>query len=346
MIDYFEEDLNLVFDNTKDFWKEINNKTIFITGGTGFFGIWFQMSFIFINRKLNLNSNLIVLTRSKKKFLEKNPWINQYDEISFKEGDVTDFDFFDENVDYIIHAATDAKNSQNLEQALTTFNTVVNGTKRVLDFATLKKVNGFLLTSSGAVYGPLPISLDQVSEDYIGGPRTIHPDSIYGEAKRMAEVLCSSYYKFNKIPVKIARCFAFIGPFLPLNAHFAAGNFIQSVLSKKDIIIKGNGTPLRSYMYSSDLMIWLWTILFKGEENQAYNVGSDESISVFDLAVLISNLNGESRMKILVQEGLPEQQFNVYVPDISKAKLDLNLALLVSIEDSIYKTLKFNNSLF
>jgi nucleoside-diphosphate-sugar epimerase len=342
MLKYFEDDLNLVLDNTKDYWKEIENKTIFITGGTGFFGIWLIMSFIFINRKLKLNSKIILLTRNKGKFISKYEWINEYSEIIFLEGDVTSFDFIHDQIDYIIHAATEASLKLNIEEPLTMFETIVSGTKRVLEFARIKKVNSVLFTSSGAVYGAQPSTISNIKEDYIGAPNVTDLTAVYGEGKRMAEVLCSVYHKHYGLSVKVARCYAFIGPLLPLNTHFAAGNFIQNLLDGDDIVIEGDGTPTRSYMYSADLAIWLWTILFKGSKYGIYNVGSDKAISILELAKVVSNCDDSKFRKIIVKSPKLNKSIMQYVPSIDKAKEELKLNIYTDLETSIKKTIKYN----
>lgn len=344
MLEYFEDDLGLILDKTADCWGDAGGKSIFITGGTGFFGIWLIMSFVFINRKQELNSNIILLTRDADKFIAKYPWIKQYSEISFLEGDINNFEFIDDHIDYIIHAATDASVKLNLEQPLTMFETVVNGTKRILEFARLKNVKSFLLTSSGAIYGKQPSELENISEDYTGAPLTSDPASVYGEGKRMAEVLCSVYSKQFNIPVKIARCYAFIGPFLPLDAHFAAGNFIKDLLSDNDIIIEGDGTPYRSYMYAADLTAWLWIILFRGKNNRPYNVGSDKSLTISMLAQMIAENGNSGKSKVIIKKpdaGLPAQR---YVPDVSRAMNELGLSVYTDLKSSLKKTIQFNRN--
>jgi nucleoside-diphosphate-sugar epimerase len=342
MIEFLQDDLNLILGNTSDSWKEIKDKTFFITGGTGFFGIWLIMSFIFINRKLKLNSKVIVLTRNKNLFLNKNKWLIEYSEIIFLEGDIINFDFINEEIDYIIHAATEASVKLNVEQPLSMFETVVNGTKRILEFAKLKKVKSFLFTSSGAVYGSQPSSIENISEDYYGAPNVSDPTSVYGEGKRMGEVLCSVYYSHFDLPVKIARCYAFMGPYLPLDSHFAAGNFIGNIIRGEDIVIEGDGTPIRSYMYSADLVIWLWTILFKGENNCPYNVGSDKSISISELANFISAQNSSNSIKVIIKKPRSNNQPLRYVPNIDKATKKLKLRIYTSLDTCVNKTIIYN----
>jgi dTDP-glucose 4,6-dehydratase len=344
MLHYFSADLDQILDLTKSCWSEKKNKTIFISGGTGFFGIWLQMSFIYINRKLNLNSKLILLTRDKDKFLSKFPWINDCHEVKFVEGDINNFVFIDESIDYLIHVATDASVSLNIEKPLIMFETVVNGTKRILEFARLKGVKSFLFTSSGAVYGKQPSDLRHITEDYLGAPIANDCTAVYGEGKKMGEVLCAVYNKHYNLPVKIARCYAFSGPFLPLDGHFAFGNFIKNVLDGNDIIIEGDGTPYRSYMYASDLMVWLWTILFKGKSNYPYNVGSHEEITIEELARLVVRVSGKHETKIKIRSEKCNDKPLRYVPSINRAETELNLKLYTSLSDSIQKTLQFNRS--
>jgi nucleoside-diphosphate-sugar epimerase len=342
MLDYLEDDLKDVLNNTVDCWANLQHKTIFITGGTGFFGIWLQMTFIHANRELNLNSNMILLTRDRQKFLKNYPWITNYEEIKFVEGDITDFEFFEGNVDYIIHAATEASVKLNLEEPLIMFNTIVNGMQRILDFAKFKSVQSFLFTSSGAVYGKQPSAIDCLPEDYIGGPVTNDSSSVYGEGKRIAEVLAAVYYKHHNVPVKIARCYAFIGPFLPLGGTFAAGNFIKNLIDKENIVIEGDGTPFRSYLYAADLMTWLWSILFKGQNNRPYNVGSDKAISISELANLVMTHDLKNELQVIVKSPPGQGDPLRYVPDISRASNELGLQINIDLALALQKTIDFN----
>ena len=164
------------------------------------------------------------------------------------------------------------------------FETCAFGTRRILEvLATKSSKVRLLLLSSGAVYGRLPAGMLSVSEDWSGAPDPLDPASAYGEGKRVSELLCSMATAMNPdFEVAIARCFAFVGPHLPLDKHFAIGNFISAALRGEDIQIHGDGTPLRSYLYAADLSYWLWVMLFDAPSNRAYNVGGSEGISIQD----------------------------------------------------------------
>jgi dTDP-glucose 4,6-dehydratase len=341
MQSYFEDDLKMILRNTKDCWGNLSNKTIFITGGTGFFGIWLLMSYLYANKTLTLNSNIILLTRNKNKFLNRYFWVNNYPEVSFIEGEIHDFQFPDFPIDFIIHAATEASAKLNEEEPLKMFNTIINGTKRVLDLAKLKNIKSILLTSSGAVYGKQPSEIEYLSENYLGAPIPSDYTSMYGEGKRMSEVLFSTYHHQYKLPVKIARCYAFIGPYLPLDSHFAAGNFIRSVINREDIIVNGDGTPFRSYLYAADLAVWLWKILFNGNINSPYNVGSNQSINIYDLAKIIAKSDPKYNKKIIVKKLKSDSESLRYVPCTRKAKNELGLEIFTNFNKSLTKTLEF-----
>jgi dTDP-glucose 4,6-dehydratase len=336
-----DEDIQQIFQQTTPLWENLRNQTVFLTGGTGFFGVWFQHSFIYSNRRLKLNAKMIILTRRKSSFYAKYPELVDQPEISFIEGDIADFIYPEERINYIIHAATEASVKLNAEMPIRMFDTIVNGTKHVLELARRDSVKSFLFCSSGAVYGKQPSDITHLPETYNGAPETMDALAVYGEGKRMAEVLCAVYHKHFSIPVKIARCYAFLGPYLPLDTHFAAGNFINQLLAGQNITVSGDGTPFRSYLYPSDLMIWLWTIMMNGQSNYPYNVGSDHELTIEDLAGLIVRFDktNETQINILTEKSTnPPAR---YVPSVDRAKIELGLTINVNITEAINKTLSF-----
>jgi dTDP-glucose 4,6-dehydratase len=334
-------DLDHVLEHTRELWEELRGGRIFITGGTGFFGCWLLESFAWANYRLGLNASALILTRSLEAFKKKAPHLAAHPSILFHSGDICSFDFPLGSFSHIIHAATESSTRLSAQSPLNLFDSIVSGTRHTLEFARECGAGKFLLTSSGAVYGSQPSGMTHIPEEYLGAPDSTLPSSAYGEGKRAAETLCALYSKQYGIEAKIARCFAFVGPYLPLDAHFAIGNFIRDGLNGGPIIVLGDGTPRRSYLYASDLAIWLWTILFKGQSCRPYNVGSDESISIIEVA---NRVAAQFPKKVEIEiRGMPDPSkfLEQYVPDTKNTKSELGLYAWVSLDTAIQKSIRF-----
>lgn len=336
MLPLADRDLNHILDYTRELWDVFRGERVFITGGTGFFGTWLLESFLWANQQLHLGSSITVLSRSPKTFLDQMPHLKERKDLFWIQGDIVDFSFPEGSFSFIVHAATEASAKLNRENPLKMFDTIVDGTKRTIEFAESHGAKKFLLTSSGAIYGKQPPELERIPEDYLGAPNPLDRLGVYSEGKRAAEMLCA--ISASSCEKKIARCFAFVGPHLPLDAHFAIGNFIRDAMRGGPILINGDGTPLRSYLYASDLAIWLWTILINGQHLRPYNVGSAESISIGDLAKLVSTITkGNPEVKIMqkpVSGAVPER----YIPSIDRFKSDFKIHDIVRLDDAILNT--------
>jgi nucleoside-diphosphate-sugar epimerase len=338
------QDLDLILNETQTLWKEISNQHLFLTGGTGFFGCWLTESFLHINRTLQLNAHLTVLTRDPGAFARKCPHLAADPALTLLAGDVRTFSFPSGDFPFIIHAATEASVKQSTEQPLEMLTTIIDGTARVLDFAATHGARKLLLTSSGAVYGKQPPAITHTPEDYVGAPDPLNPANVYGVGKRASEQLCALNAHATGIEIKIARCFAFVGPHLPLDAHFAIGNFIRDALHNQPIAIAGDGTPLRSYLYAADLAIWLWTILFRAPSMQAFNVGSEEAINIRDLAHIVTATLDPALAIDIAKIPTPGATPAQYVPSTQRAQKLLGLKQHISLPEAIRRTAAWHTS--
>jgi len=332
------DDLDHILKHTSSLWEELKGKNIFITGGTGFFGCWLLESFAWANDKLGLNASSLVLTRNPDAFRQKAPHLAAHAAINFHVGDVRSFDFPKGEFSHIIHAATESSTRLNEENPLLMVDTIVQGTRHTLEFARHCGAKKLLLTSSGAVYGKQPPDLTHIPEDYVGGPDPMDPRSAYGEGKRLAEHLCAIYAKQYGFETKIARGFAFVGPYLPLDIHFAIGNFIRDGLQGGPILVKGDGTPYRSYLYAADLAIWLWTILLRGEPCRPYNVGSAEALTIAELAHVVARIFTPPVAVQIAKAATPGQPAERYVPATQRAETELNLHQWITLPEGIQRT--------
>lgn len=336
-----EEDLRGILERGTSLWPSLKGARFFITGGTGFIGTWFLESLVRLNEHLHMDMQAVVLTRDAEAFAKKAPHIARHPGITLLVGDIKNFTFPEGKFSIVIHGATDASAKQLAEDPVQMFDTIVGGTRRTLDFAVQAGVKNFLFLSSGAVYGEQPAHIQHWSETDYNGPDCSNAGSAYAEGKRAAELLCALYARQHGIESKLARCFAFVGPNLPLDIHFAIGNFIRDVMAKKTIQVNGDGTPYRSYLYAADLTFWLWTVLVNGKTSTPYNIGSDEAISIGELAALVDRTLGGSGVSVREKPkaGVSPKR---YVPSVTRAKTELGLTQTVTLEQAIIKTARWH----
>lgn len=333
-------DLDHILTHTEGLWEELRGKHLFITGGTGFFGCWLLESFAWANDKLGLNASALVLTRNYDAFQKTAPHLAANPAIKFHIGDVRNFDFPKGKFSHIIHAASASAVGKFMNEDPTLrFDTIVNGTRHTLDFAVKCHAMKFLYTSSGNVYGKQPSSMRHIPEDYSGAPAPDDPNAALGVGKRAAEFLCMSYSKKYDIETKIARCFSFVGPYLPLDIHYAIGNFIRDALNGDPIQVNGDGTPYRSYLYAADLAIWLWTILFRGESCCAYNVGSEEDMTIAELANAVAQSFQKPVEVRIAKLPKPNSPPDRYVPSTKRAQKNLGVRQIVDLRTAIKRTI-------
>lgn len=333
-----EADLLAVLEQTEPMWDAMRGERIFLTGATGFFGAWLLETFAYANRRLGLKAQAVALSRRPESFRAKMPHLFADESIALHAGDVRDFAGPEGRFRYVVHAATEASAKQLAEAPAEMLSTILAGTERTLAFAAKHGAERLLLTSSGAVYGRQPAEVVQLPESYTGAPDCTQAGSIYGEGKRASELMCALYASQHGLECTIARCWAFCGPHLPLDTHFAIGNFIADVLAKRPIRIGGDGTPTRSYLYAGDLATSLWTMLFRAPSLVAYNVGSSQSMSILELAEAVREALGSHVPIELAKQPAPGAPVSRYVPLVAKIEDELGVRETVQLRETIRRT--------
>lgn len=322
-------------------WETLEGD-VFLTGGTGFVGSWLLEALLAAIDAGRVGSRVHVLTRDPAAFERRRPHLALHPAMRLHRGDVRDFGDLPLRPALVIHGATEASASLNAADGRTMLETIVDGTRRTLAFAEATGARRVLLLSSGAVYGPQPAALPLVDETYGGGPSCVDPLSAYAEGKRMAELRAVLSQRAGGPEVLIARLFAFVGPYLPIDRHFAAGNFVRDALDGGPIRIQGDGTPLRSYLYGADMAAWLWTILLRGEPGRPYNVGSEAAIAIADLARAIAVAAGPTISVEIAQTPRCGELPARYVPATARARQELGLHEAVGLEEAIARTLAWH----
>jgi dTDP-glucose 4,6-dehydratase len=321
---------------------DLRGKRILITGGTGVFGSWLLEALVAANEHYALDLSVTILTRSPERFNRLRPHLANDAAVTLVQGDVRTWDIGSLHFDYIIHAAAESHKLSGTR--LDMVETITDGTRRLLAAAVKASCASFLFVSSNAVYGRAPTAYDFIPESCTSGPRVTDDTVDYDESKRMAEALCMLYFREHGLSTKIARCFPVVGPYLPLDAHFAIGNFIGNALKGEPIVVKGDGTPERSYLYLADLAVWLLTILAKGEAGEVYNVGSEEAVNVAELASQVSTCVEPTVPVRVLGSAVSGTGVSRFVPSTELAQRKLGLTASYSLEQALKSTIAYHNS--
>jgi len=303
-------------------------KRIFITGGTGFFG----KSLLAAHR--GDSRELVVLSRDPDGFLRNNPEFVGLPAVTLVSGDVRNFEFPPGEFHAVLHAATPTGARLEAENPAEMRSIIFDGTKRILEFCRKRNVSRLLFISSGAVYGPQEPECERMGEEH-----PCRPATAYGKGKLEAERLCFD----SGIPAVIARCFAFVGLYLSLDAHFAAGNFLRDALLNRPVEVRGDGRPLRSYLDASDLVRWLWTLLESGKPGRVYNVGGGDAVSIAELARLCAELRTPA-LPVHVADLPGAGPAPRYVPDISRVRDELGLIPSVDLAAAFRNAFEFHRN--
>lgn len=317
----------------------LGGASLFVTGGTGFLGRALLRYWLTLFGEGAAVPSVTILSRSTQAFLGRYPEFQDQPWLRFHTGDILDPETLPkgQNLTYVLHAAADSTLGPQIAPLLR-YDQIVDGTRNMLNFALASGALRFLFISTGGVYGPQPSDIESIPEDYHGMPDPLNPANAYSVAKRVAEHLCALYQNQHGLATVIARCFAFVGPDLPLDVHFAIGNFIRDALTSEAITVDGDGSPLRTYLDQADLAHWLVTLLERGKAGEAYNVGSDEVVRIAELAHLVRNLLAPDKPVHILSAAIDTACRNRYVPDIRKAWEELGLRVTIPLVEAIRRT--------
>ncbi len=345
-----QKEVDEVVLDLESLWHELRGARIFFTGATGFFGMWLLETLLAANARHALGVEVVVLSRDPTAFARKQPQLAAHPAIHWVRGSVTELDAAlvarelggaDPRFDVVVHLATESDNAATLRQPHLATEVIADGTRRVLEFAVVSGVRRMLFTSSGSVCARIARPGELLTEEHPAASAPLDSATAYGisgAAKRTAEALCSAFALKQGLAVSVARCFTFAGPGMPIDGKFAFGNFLRDALANRPIVIQGDGVPVRSYLYATDLARWLWTILLRGTPGRIYNVGSEYAVSVRELAEAITR-ETVAKVKIEIRgKARPAASADFYVPSTERARTELGLNERIALIESIRRT--------
>jgi nucleoside-diphosphate-sugar epimerase len=307
--------------------------TLLIIGGTGFFGKSILDSFKRDKLRPWKISKVIVMSRNVLQFKKCYPELISKG-VEFFVGDISKVNELPK-ADIVIHAAASTDASKYLINSDAEKNNIIAGSVNYCRLALkFHKNSKIVFCSSGAVYGHQSPSIKFLKEDGVFGDvsKLDEAKKTYAYAKRDSEIVMKQLGEKN-LNVTIARCFTFIGKYLPLDKHFAIGNFIANGVNGEDIDVKTDSLVFRSYMYADDLVFWLMTLAINANKDcPIYNVASDQEIEIRELANIVAKI-----LKVNVKSLKNKNHLKIdrYIPSVEKAKKELGLTNRYSITDSI-----------
>ena len=333
-------DIEVIIQTSVSDLEEIVNKPLVITGASGFVGTWLTLSWVAARKRLNGRGQLLITSRNPQSLLPLVNVIDSRSPVTALSSDIRNLhipsEFRNGN---LIHAATPASAALNASDPAAMLKIIIEGQERVIVEA-VRMNNRLLFLSSGAVYGRQPLDLSHLAETWEGAPQIGDSNSAYHEGKRVAELMGNIAATKQGLHFISARLFAFIAPFLPLGTHFAAGNFIRDALSSNQIEIQSGGGSVRSYLYATDLCSGLWALLARGETGSAYNIGSDQDITIKELAIKVAWLAG-TNARVNVRGLDTPQNVSRYVPSLERLHNEIGIKQSISLEQSLKRTISW-----
>lgn len=290
-----KEDLKTIIESKLIAWEKIDNHSIIITGATGLIGSILVRALLLRNEicHANIKMKLVVRNRESAQAIFGDDANITYIEESVENCEIKG------KADYIIHGASPTKSKFFIEKPVETIDTIVKGTKNILEIGKELKIKSMVILSSMEIYGKL--QTNETTEDQLGYIELLNTRSSYSEGKRMAELYSYSYFKEYGVPVKIARIAQTFGAGISPNENRVYKTFLDSILEEKDIIIKSTGKTKINYSYTTDTILGILYILIKGEAGEAYNiVGPKTNMTILDSAQWLIQEFGKKGTKVVI----------------------------------------------
>lgn len=321
-----EEDLRRVLEQTGELWSEAR---VLFTGASGFFGSWMLETFLYAGTQLNLPLRAVAVTRDAQRFSQHLPHLAGDSRVELLESDVAVMPVPDGPVDFIVHSLFAPAPLPEMESHYEM------ATGRLLGIAAEKRVRGCLLCSTGAVYKPAR-ECSPIPENW---PRFRVGDPLsYPRIRAQVEDQWEAGFFSQGLPATIARGFAFVGPRLPLDGQFAVGNFLRDALAGGPVTVRGDGSPVRSYLHAADLAVRLWTILVRGQPGSIYNVGSGAATTIGEAARAVAGLvHPPADVRVLREDPVS----SYYVPGTERFDLAFPLPPPIPFSEALERTWKW-----
>lgn len=325
-------------------WDTFKNKTILVSGAAGFLPAYMIETLLYLNSTRQLNIRIIGLVRNPEYARARYSHYSDDKSLDIISHNVCDAISIDEDIDYIVHAASHATPKLFQADPVGTISANVIGTNNLLQLAVNKRVECFLFFSTSGVYGHVNPDCYPIKEDCYGYLNPMDIASCYIESKRMGENMCVAWMHQHGVPVKIVRPAITYGPGVKLDDGRSFADFISNILDSQDIVLFSDGKVLRNYCYLADATLGFFTVMLKGRIGEAYNIATDHEISIIELArLLANNVFPELNLKVVMKADQSKNYLRMNFPrtavDITKAQ-SLGWKLSFPIREGFRRTVE------
>lgn len=337
---YPARDLGQVVEQVGLRWATLDGARILVTGASGFVGGWMLDSLAEARRARRLGTQVVLVVRDRTRLLARRPWVEEADWVEVIESDVRDARV-EGRLTHVIHCASAASAAENRDDPTGVSDLIVRGTSRVMGIARAAGAGRVLHLSSGAVHRS-PATHPSLEPEVASRGAAVTAADLFAHAKRLAEALALREGPGAATSVVAARCFALLGPGLPLDGAFAAGNFVRDLLAGGPIVIAGDGRAIRSYLHAADLAAWCWVLLLDAPGGSAWDVGGTEEVSMRELAERIAAHRTGVRVEVrgTVGHGTTDR----YVPDVRPAAKALGLTPRIGLDEALERMIAWHTA--
>jgi UDP-glucuronate decarboxylase len=284
---FYEKDLGNAINNVVEL-KKLFHKKILITGATGLVGSTLVETLLKLNEIENAGIEIFALGRSKKRLEQR--FSTNFKNLHLIVQDVNKAIEFDIKVDIIIHAASNANPKAYSKDPIGTIKGNVQATLNLLDYCKREAVEQFIFISSGEVYGELSREDIPFTEEMAGFINSLEVRSCYMLSKKMSENICISYSHQYDLVTKIVRLSHVFGANYTSRDTRASASFFVEALEGNDIVLRSLGNHLRSYVYISDAVSGILSVITVGETMNAYNVtNTSNTVTLAEFAQIIGH---------------------------------------------------------
>lgn len=339
-----EADMQAILDSRND-WSMLSGAKIVVTGAAGFLPAYMVEVALTLNERQPKHSSTVIgLVRNLPRAQERFRHYDNRSDLVLIEHDVCNPPPDIGNIDFVIHAASQASPKYYKADPVGTIGANTTGTDNMLRLAHVGDARGVLFFSSGEVYGSTPRATPTAEDDY-GPVDPLEPRNCYAESKRLGESLCVAWHKQFGVPVTIVRPFHTYGPGMQLNDGRVFADFVNDAIHGRAIVLKSDGVATRSFCYLADAVAGFFSVLLEGQPAQAYNIGNDRAeCSVANLAHLLATLHPDRTLPVIrkrrtIDDPYMPSKLDRSCPNVARARA-LGWNPTTSLGDGFRRTLR------